>query len=271
MSTDKIIAISSVRNQIGSYEKIADLVFDNHLEVCFKFTGHSAFLIYTEGYNGTVFEVSSFSRVFVAEHQLTNLYQVISGTEKIFTTTAAKKSLDNPKFFPVQENEIIRGWHFLDIDSATANRLQFLINKFGSIDHVELFSEFEVELYELKLTRENLFISSDSLKKFLEQPSKKRKSPSGISKNKSRANERILEIADLSWKNESIKSLNQTKLLPMARTIREYLKTHEPDIYKETASNESVKELIRAVAPKYATAGGPPKKHEVELITVNPT
>lgn len=277
MNTE-IIKLSLVEKQIGDMETIADLVSEHMLQACFKFSGYIAFITYDEFYQDTIHSIEAVeNEIFIADTFNNNLSEIISGTDTIYKTVGAIRALNKLPPDKTYTHTIRSGWVFLERNAVAIEQMKLALKREGVLSGLDLFDQNNISLYELKLTQKNLFISQTSLSNYLSSIAKSippiTSHISSISKNdgvlkeKRLADERLIHIAKLTWKNEINLGIKKTKLLAMATAIRHYLFRNERHIYEQTTSDEAVKELIRCAAPSYAKLGGKPPKSDI-LITV---
>ena len=276
----EIVKIDIAEKHVGGMENIADLVSEHKLECCFKFSGYIAFVTYDEFYNDTIHSIEFVhNEIFIVDPFNSNLSEVLSGTEKIYKTVGATKALNklppDKKYIDVTKS----GWVFLERNVVAVEQMKLALQYEGELSGFEVFDQNKIALYELKLTQKNFFISQKSLSVHLSLISrpvpslthsitKSTPKRDGVAAEKRLAEKRIIHIAKLTWENEINSGDKKTRLLEMATAIRNYLLLHEKKIYEQTTSNESVKNLIRCIAPDYAKLGGKPQKNDSSITVI---
>lgn len=149
---------------------------------------------------------------------------------------------------------------------------QILENPFPIL--IQDLEKLNLEAFQL-IGKARIFISAYSLNDYLQQSNESIPTKQTIKGKTLRKNEAQLlarQLAQSSWEYEMKNYSIESKPLNMARAIRKHYEKYHSDLYKETASDTSVKDWIKDLCPYKESYGAPQKNAQLpEIISVEYT
>ena len=192
------IPIDEVKNKLGSYSKISNLVSSGELEICYRVNNYFASV---DDISGLVHSIEYGNQIFIAENT-EELEKVILDPKNTLSVSQTQNALklkhvenqianDKEKYrnFPSPEELIHRPvfkWVFLE----NHPRIEFLKGQLESgtkVNELQLFPEFYTDYSDIekahkkldltwgrkKISRDELFITTRSWNKFIRKPKTK--------------------------------------------------------------------------------------------------